>query len=326
MAVAFVLSLFAARLVQLQGIDENDYAAMAVSKGAKTVTLEAPRAGIYDRDGVVLAAEHRGGQADRRPDAHQQVRDPDRDLSSRAHRRRLHRDADLAPQAQHAVRRTRSPPRAQAGRSIVDHFKAAKVPGMYTDKDTQRIYPEDDVAANLVGWVGADNSGLGGLEWTIDSKLAGKDGSATFETTAGGVQLPLADRTVKEPVEGTGVRLTIDRDLQFLAQRRVAEAVRQVGGASGTAVVMDVKTGDLLALADYPTFDPNQWKQSPASDRGSRSLQDPYEPGSVAEAADVRCADRRRLRHARDQDQGAGHAGRAAPKPSTTGGATARSG
>jgi len=89
---------------------------------------------------------------------------------------------------------------------------------------------------------------------------------------------------VTEPAEGTGVRLTIDRDLQFLAQRRLAQAVREAGGVSGTVVVQDVRTGELLALADYPTFDPNQWRKSPAADRGSRAVQDPYEPGSVQKA------------------------------------------
>lgn len=280
-AVAFVLSLFAARLVQLQGIDENDYAAMAVSKGARTVTLEAPRAGIYDRDGVVLAQSIEAAKLTADPvfTAKYATR-----IATYLHERIGADYIEMLellqkPGTRYAELARHLEPRL--AESIVDHFKKVKIPGIYTDEDTQRIYPEDDVAANLVGWVGADNSGLGGLEWTLDSTLAGKDGSATFETTAGGVQLPLADRTVEEPVEGTGVRLTIDRDLQFLAQRRLAEAVRGVGGASGTAVVMDVKTGQLLALADYPTFNANDWKSSPAADRGSRALQDPYEPGSV---------------------------------------------
>lgn len=280
-AVAFVLSLFAARLIQLQGIDENDYAAMASAKGAKTITLEAPRASVYDRQGVVLAQS---------VDAAKLTADPTYTTTDATRIAMYLRDEIGADYLEMLELLTRSDTRyvelarhlpPKKAERIVQHFRDAKIAGVFSDDDTLRIYPESDVAANMVGWVGTDNSGLGGFEWTLDSDLSGTDGSATYETTASGQQLPLADKTVTEPVEGTGVRLTIDRDLQFLAQRRLAQAVRESGGASGTVVVQDVRTGELLALADYPTFDPNQWRKSPASDRGSRAVQDPYEPGSV---------------------------------------------
>ncbi|MGI8888681.1 MAG: peptidoglycan D,D-transpeptidase FtsI family protein, partial [Nocardioidaceae bacterium] len=143
-----------------------------------------------------------------------------------------------------------------------------------------RVYPAKDVAANLIGFTGEDGTGLAGLEAAFEDKLAGTSGEATFEM-ANGQQLPLADSTVKQPVEGTGVQLTIDQDLQFLAQRRLGQAVEQAGGSSGIAVVQDVKTGELLALADYPTYDPNNWKVTGKEHYGSRALQDVYEPGSV---------------------------------------------
>ncbi|MDX6327224.1 MAG: hypothetical protein QOK15_3578, partial [Nocardioidaceae bacterium] len=94
-------------------------------------------------------------------------------------------------------------------------------------------------------------------------------------------QLPLANDTVVEPQEGTGVRLTIDEDLQFLAQHRLAKAVRQAGGISGTAIVTDVESGQILALADYPSFDPNHYQDYRENNYGSRALLDVYEPGSV---------------------------------------------
>jgi cell division protein FtsI (penicillin-binding protein 3) len=164
--------------------------------------------------------------------------------------------------------------------AVVSQLQQAGYPGVYADKDTLRIYPADDVAANLVGFLTDDGIGAAGFEASLDDTLAGEDGSATVEM-ADGQQLPLADSTVVAPKEGTGVRLTIDQDLQFLAQRRLAQAVRESGGTAGYAVVMDVKTGQLLALADTPTFDPNQRKLSAPEDYGSRALQDVYEPGSV---------------------------------------------
>jgi cell division protein FtsI (penicillin-binding protein 3) len=278
--VAFVLSLFAARLVQLQGIDENDYAAMALAQGAQTVTLEAPRAPIYDRNGVALA---------RTVESAKLVADPTftkpfaTTIAALLHKR-LGVDylgtVDLlrTPHTRYVELARHVKPELAA--TLVAALARAKLPGVYSVKDTSRVYPDGDVAANVVGFLGADGTGLAGMESTLNSSLAGKNGSATFEV-ADGQELPLAQSTVKEPVEGTGVRLTLDQDLQFLAQRRLGQAVKQSGGTSGVAVVMDVKSGQLLALADYPTFDPANPQLSPAADYGSRALQDAYEPGSV---------------------------------------------
>ncbi len=278
--VAFVLSLFAARLVQLQGIDGNDYAALAFEKNAATVTLEAPRASVYDRDGAVLAES---------ADSSKLVADPtyttpNATRIATALHRRLGVDyiGSLSllrkPDTRYVeLARHLAPGRAAA---VVRSFNARGWAGVFVDKDTTRIYPAHDVAANLVGFVGDDNVGLAGFESSLDSTLAGTDGSATFEM-ADGQQLPLADHTVVAPKEGTGVRLTIDQNLQFLAQRRLGQAVEQSGGLSGSAVVMDVKTGQVLALADYPTFDPNHFQDFAKSTYGARSLQSVYEPGSV---------------------------------------------
>ena len=278
--VAFVLSLFAARLIQLQGIDENDYAAMAVAKGAKTITIDAPRAPIYDRNGVALAETIAAAKLVADPTytrgyatqiatlLHDQIGTDYIDAVALL-RKPNTRYVELARHVQ--------PERAE---SIVDMLSDARLPGVYADKDTSRVYPGGDVAANLVGFVGEEGTGLAGFEAALDSSLAGTAGSATFEV-ADGQQLPLADSTVTEPVEGTGVRLTIDQDLQFLAQRRLAQAVKEVRGTSGVAVIMDVRTGQLLALADYPTFDPATRTRTAPANYGSRALQDVYEPGSV---------------------------------------------
>ena len=278
--VAFVLSLFAARLVQLQGIDENDYAALAAAKGAKTITIEAPRAPIYDRNGVALAETIESAKLVADPTYTRRYAPS---IAALLHDQLGVDYIDTVGQLRKAdtryveLVRHIQPERAA---SVVSMLADARLPGVYADEDTSRVYAGGDVAANVVGFVGADGNGLAGVESALDSTLAGQDGSATFEM-ADGQQLPLADSTVTEPVEGTGVRLTIDEDLQFLAQRRLAEAVTQAGGASGVAVVMDVQTGQVLALADYPTFDPADPAKAAPADYGSRALQDVYEPGSV---------------------------------------------
>ncbi len=278
--VAFCLTLFTARLVQLQGIDENDYAAMAIADNTTKVTLEAPRASIYDRNGVPLAES---------VDAEKLVADPtftSKDATRIA--TLLHQRLGLDYlQTVEALRTPGTryvelaghllPSRAE---QIVRELTRLHLPGVYTEKDTMRIYPSGDVAANVVGFVGHDNSGLFGLEQAYNHMLHGTNGSETYEV-ADGQQLPLAHTTEIPPKEGTGVRLTIDQDLQFLAQRRLAQAVKSSGGLSGVAVVQDVRTGQLLALADYPTFNANNYAQANPANFGSRALQDVYEPGSV---------------------------------------------
>lgn len=278
--VAFILSLFAARLIQLQGIDQNDYAAMAAQKGARTIAIEAPRAAIYDRSMQALAETVDAAKIVADPtfasdDAPQIAVILHRELgvdyidTVELLRKTSTRYVELARHVQ--------PERAE---TVVDLLRAKKYPGVSTLEDTARVYPADDVAANIVGFLTDDGVGGAGIESAYDEALAGKDGSATFEM-ADGQQLPLADSTVAAPEEGTGIQLTIDQDLQFLAQRRLAQAVRESGGTSGYAVIMDVKTGQLLALADTPTFNPNQRQLSAPQTYGSRALQDVYEPGSV---------------------------------------------
>lgn len=279
--LAFVLSLFAARLIQLQGIDENDYAQMAVQKGAKTVALQAPRAPIYDRNGVALAQT---------VDAAKLVADPAMIRDPAAVATRLHRRVgvdyiatlELLKKDTRYVELARHLPDRQA-EAVVNGLNSADLGGVFAYDDTARFYPAGDVAANLLGFTGAEGGGLYGFERALDSLLAGKDGSATY-LMADEQQIPLADSTVTAPIEGTGVKLTIDQDLQFLAQRRLAQAVKETGGSSGVAVVQDVETGELLALADYPTYDPNEWMATAEKNYGSRALMDVYEPGSVQKA------------------------------------------
>jgi cell division protein FtsI (penicillin-binding protein 3) len=276
-----VLSLFGARLIQLQGIDEHDYASLAVEKGAKTVTIETPRAPIYDRNGVALATS---------VDAAKLVADPTYTSEQAiAIATMLHERLGLDYLT--LVRQLRKPDTryvelarhldpGKAG-DVVSLLNESDLPGVYTADDTLRVYPAGQVAANLLGYVNFRDRGKEGIEQMLDPMLSGKDGTATYLVGPDGEQLPLADQTVVEPEPGTGVRLTIDQDLQFLAQQRLAEAVRSARGSSGAAIVMDVRNGQLLALADYPTFDPNHYSDFTQEDFGSAAIRDVYEPGSV---------------------------------------------
>jgi cell division protein FtsI (penicillin-binding protein 3) len=278
--IAMVVSVFAARLFQLQGIDAQIYAAKAQAEGIVTVTLPATRGSITDRNGIPLAESVDGLMIVADPsltvkhanaiakvlanrldvdyfDVLQRLRKPDTHF-------------------QYIARRVPS----TLARSVVQRIDELGYKGIDTRRDPVRDYPAKDVAANLVGFMNAEGDAAEGAELMFDSMLSGKDGSATYEQ-GGGNRIPLGDNSVVKPRSGTDLTLTIDRDAQWYAQRVLRSAVQGAGGDSGVAVAMDTRTGELLALADYPSYDANQPTLSSDKNLGSRALRDVYEPGSV---------------------------------------------
>jgi cell division protein FtsI (penicillin-binding protein 3) len=279
-----VLTLFAGRLVQIQGIEAYAYTEKADRlDGATEVTLDAPRGTITDRDGTPMAETVA---------ARRLVTDPtmvnDAPATAALLSRRLDvsyfdlLDALRAPDSRYEFLARRVLP-AQV-KSIMGALDRHDLTGVYVEDDPMRTYPAGDVASNLLGFVGTDGQGLAGLEFALNKTLSGKDGHATYMTDASGTRIPLADSSVHEPQPGVGVRLTIDRDLQWYSQRRLQQAVEDTGSQSGSLVMMDVRTGELLALADYPTYNSNDPLESPEQNLGAPSVQDVYEPGSVEKA------------------------------------------
>jgi cell division protein FtsI (penicillin-binding protein 3) len=278
--IAVVLSFFGARLVQLQGVDPQKYAALAAAEGGTvTVQLPALRGDILDRNGWPLADSVDGRMV---------VADPSmtrrsapalaRFLATRLHvdyfktlsalRRKHSRFAYIA----------RRVPASLALR-VVGAAEAKGFTGLDTRNDPVRSYPDHDVAANLVGFLGTDRP-LAGLELTFNKQLAGTDGSESYEVGAGN-RIPLGQSTITPARNGTDLHTTIDEDLQWYTQRVLRQTVLQARGDSGFAVVEDVHTGETLALADYPTYDATNPQAAPAADRNSLAMTSPYEPGSV---------------------------------------------
>jgi cell division protein FtsI (penicillin-binding protein 3) len=278
--VAMVMSVFAVRLFQIQGLDARAYVARADGEGVTTVTLPATRGTITDRNGVPLAESLDGKMVIADP-AVTGEHAPD---IARILARRLHVDyfdvleklRKPGSRFQYIARRV---PSAKAD-AVVAAVTARGYKGLGTERDPVRDYPSRDVAANIVGYTNAMGDAAEGSELMFDTLLSGTDGSATYET-GGGTRIPLGDNSVVPPKSGHDVALTIDRDVQWYTQRVLRAAVQGSGGSSGAAVVMDVQTGELLALADYPSFDANNANASPLPDLGTRAVRDAYEPGSV---------------------------------------------
>ena len=155
------------------------------------------------------------------------------------------------------------------------------IPGIYFEPVQSRTYPNGQVAGNLVGFVGSDGDPQAGLEYTENDCLNATNGFETFERGADGVRIPGSTVTTKQAKNGNDLVLTIDRDLQWFVQQAVAEQAQAIGAPWGVAVVQEVKTGKLLAVADYPSVDPNDVDLTDEQYRGSRVFNSPYEPGST---------------------------------------------
>ncbi len=283
--IAMVLSIFGARLVQLQGLDPNSYAPMAAAEGLREIVLPAERGDILDRNGEPLATSVEGSMV---------IADPaltteDAPELAKFLANRLEVDyfkvlERLRAEGSRYEYVARQVPAARA-EAVVDAARERGFDGLTTSRDPIRTYPAGDVAANLVGFLGTPDpedgdQPLAGLELAFDRVLSGTDGSARYQVGAGN-RLPLAESTTVDAVDGVDLTTTIDRDLQWYAQRVLRQTVEDSDAESGFAVVMDSRTGDLLAVADHPTFDANKPAESEKDDRISRALTDVYEPGSV---------------------------------------------
>lgn len=271
-----ILSLIGGRLLQLQGLDRTAYAASAQVQQLQTVVLPASRGTITDRHGNALAMS---------VDARNVVADPEQiaDPASAA--------AQLAPllgmnaadllnrlevRTQYALL-TPTPVSPEVGDAIL----ALSLPGVTTPDTSKRIYPDGTLAANVVGFVAANGQGGGGLEYSFQSTLAGHTGSNSFQVGANGDPIPDGRTSLKPAVPGAGLRLTLQRDIQYEAQQQITKQVKATRSLSGTVILMNPKNGQILALASAPTFDPNDLSKANKNDLGDPAVSVPFEPGSV---------------------------------------------
>ncbi|MGL6237063.1 MAG: peptidoglycan D,D-transpeptidase FtsI family protein [Segniliparus sp.] len=157
-----------------------------------------------------------------------------------------------------------------------------RFPDIGSEPQNVRVYPNDSLGANLVGVTGEEGHGLIGLEAMLDSELAGHDGAVTYDRTSDGGVIPGSWRDRRPAVNGSDVQLTIDAEAQYYVQERVQEALEKSGAKHVSAVVLDAKTGEVLAMANDSTFNPalGLANADPAS-LGNLAVTSPFEPGSV---------------------------------------------
>lgn len=278
---AVVTSAFAVRLLQLQAIDPNAYASLAKSEGGRDLDLPATRGAILDRNNKPLATSIDGRMVSANPRVTTNDAPRIATLVSRIlgidYFEALTKLREPNSQFEALARRVPTP----TARRLAEQLASADLNGIDLQPDPIRAYPANDVAANLLGFLGTDAQPLAGLERAYGNQLAGTDGEASYEVGADGQRLPLGESSITEPRDGTDLKLTIDRDVQWYTQRILQDTTLRAGGVTAAATVLDVRTGEVLALADYPTFDANKVTVAKPDTLGTRSLSDVYEPGSV---------------------------------------------
>jgi cell division protein FtsI (penicillin-binding protein 3) len=162
--------------------------------------------------------------------------------------------------------------------SVRELIASKKTEGVYFQKEFQRFYPDSEIAAQVLGYVGVDDNGLGGLEQKFEGQLHGVPGRMY---TAVDARSRVLGSTEHEPEPGQNLVLTIDQNIQFLAERALDHAMERTQAANGTVVVQDVHTGQILALAIRPTFNPNQFRRATPALLRNHAVSDVYEPGST---------------------------------------------
>jgi len=168
-------------------------------------------------------------------------------------------------------------------KNVAMRIKALDTAGVGADEEPMglRVAPQLTVGSTVVGFTGIDDQGLSGIEYEFNAALAGHPGKVTEETDADGRPIPFGRRMVHPARAGATVVLTIDRTLQYAADEILAQTARRYHAQDGSVVIMRARTGEILALANYPNFDPNHFSAAPQAAWRDQAVTDPYEPGST---------------------------------------------
>ncbi|WP_304454223.1 penicillin-binding protein 2 [Nocardiopsis sp. YSL2] len=275
--IAVVILLFAGRLVQIQGLDAETYAEAASNLRLQTIDIPTLRGQITDAEGhpFALSVEVRTVFVDP-----EEVEEDERaqlvdELVTRfdLEEDEVEAKVDARPSRYQVVAREVTP-------EAWGELRDLGLSGVGAQVDYNRVYPEETGAADLVGFVGTEGHGLEGLEGYLDGTLAGEAGKRQVEVGADGTQIPMAGGLVRDPVPGQDVRLTLDRDLQFHMAQVLAERVEELDAEGGSAIAM-LPTGEVIGMADYPTYDQNDIQASGAEEWANGAVHETFEPGST---------------------------------------------
>ncbi len=278
--LCFIGVAYRAYGIQVGG--QEHYLDLAQRQHLRTIEVPAPRGSIYDRNAVELAVNADVDSVFANPRAIVDVTHTSEQLADALGLDIRVVEGRLASRRYFAwIKRHVSPAQAAKIRSL-------EIPGVSLTKEPRRYYPSKKLAGHVLGFAGVDGKGLDGLELAMDGVLTGRQATvATLRDASGGL---LVDDPKAVPQAGASITLTIDRAIQFAAERAVREAVELNKAHSAVAVVQDVRNGDILAIASYPDVDPNAPGQSAKKGARNRAITDSYEVGSVMKIFSIAAA------------------------------------
>ncbi len=274
-----VLFLLVIRLTWVQFVHGDEFRQKALEARLREVPVEAKRGTIYDRNGNKLAISISADSVYALP--------PEVNRSKRAEEtaRTLADILDMSPEKVfEIITRNRSFMWVKRKVSFAQaaKIKKANLPGIKIVEESQRFYPKGTLASHLLGFAGVDNQGLEGLEVMYDKVLKGTPGRIVIEYDAGGRQIPQALHQYYPPEDGLSLQLTIDQTIQYIAERELDALVSgPTNPKSATIIVMEPKTGHILALASRPNYDPNKFREYPPQTWRNIAVSNAYEPGST---------------------------------------------
>lgn len=284
------------RLLDVQGINSGDYASRAENELYLSSTLLAPRGEITDINGIAFArsVSRINIVVDQKmianPEATAAIAAPILNMSQSDVLSRI-----VGEKRWYLVARNATPAQWSALKEAFSNYNKGlskqefnkRIVGFFPERNYSREYPAGSIVASLIGFTNQAGDGAAGIESAMNSTLKGQDGKYVY---ANGIwaEIPGTQQQIVQAKSGNSIRLTIDRDIQYVAENAIARAVKSSMAKSGTVIVMDPKTGQILAHATAPTFDPN--KPVTLGDVHNASVEEVYEPGSTGKVMTLAAA------------------------------------
>ncbi|MFY8192269.1 MAG: peptidoglycan D,D-transpeptidase FtsI family protein, partial [Limnohabitans sp.] len=269
MALAFVG--LAGRAAYVQVIENAFYKRQGEVRFARTLTLPANRGRVLDRNGLILASSVPAPSVWANPEEIDRSPEGLKQLSKWLEMT----PAELAKKLENEDK-TFVWLRRQMDEQVVKEILALNIKGIYTIKEYKRLYPEGESAAHIVGFTNVEDKGQEGVELIFQNQLAGKPGARrVIKDRLGRVVEDVGQMT--PPVEGEDLQLSIDSKVQFFAYQKLREAVLENKAKAGSVVVLDAQTGEILALANYPSYSPDKRVNLSGEQLRNRALTDTFE-------------------------------------------------
>lgn len=260
------------RLVYMQVAHYGDWVSRALRQQSRTINVEPRRGNIYDRNGSELAMSIYVDSIFAVPSEI-----PDAESTASILGNVLNTDPEDILARMKASRNFAWVLR-KVDAETSQRVRNLNLKGIYFRKEPKRFYPKRELASQVLGYVGLDDEGLGGIELEFNDDLQGIPGRELISVDA---RRKFFGRVERQPEPGQNIVLTIDSTIQYIAEKELAQGIQDTKAIAGTVVVQNPRTGEILALANFPTFNPNVFNQVPKEALKNRAVSDVYEPGSV---------------------------------------------